>query len=199
MDSDDDIRKQLAGDRAEPDPGVDARIRAAARQALAATAEPAENARPPRRPRWYYPASAGIGVAAVMLLAVLVVQQAPDPESDLARFGAERLQQAPEVASFSSEDAERPMARSAPAAPAVPACASGETFLRGATLALCVGAGRITVHAAAQVDCVAPLVLDHAGGAVSLAAADETVVMVDGRPHWRVRCDAGVWHVDSAP
>jgi hypothetical protein len=76
----DDIRRLLAADDAEPAQATDERIRLAAREAVAAAAPAAPLAAQPRRRRWFYPAS-GVGAAAVMLLAVLVVQRAPDEVS----------------------------------------------------------------------------------------------------------------------
>jgi hypothetical protein len=91
MNSDDDIRRLLTTDDAEPDAALDDRIRAAARAAADETRVPTDAPEPTastrrRLPRWYVPAS-GIGAAAMLLLAVLVVQRAPE-EATFSSEGA---------------------------------------------------------------------------------------------------------------
>jgi len=196
MNRDDDIRRLLAEDAAEPGAALDDRIRAAAREAVAASAAtPAPTVRS-HRYRW----ASGIGAAAALLLAVLIVQRVPD-DSILGSAPAEPAGSAAPAAP--GEPAEP--AASAPRAHAPAMYLERQTLddaeadvapapLRFSDLTVSIDAGTVEVRQSPPTDCPEPLVLETPNGPATARQTDEgLIISVEGAERWTVRCEPGGW------
>jgi hypothetical protein len=190
---DDDIAGTLRDDPSTPPPDLDARIRAAAREALRETGAPGV---PPTHRRWWVPA--GAAVAATVLLAVLVTERASPPVPEPVP--------APHVDALEEYAAARPPG--APAATRVAQrlhtlaadggrrCEEGARVLTAAGLVLCIAEGYLQVHDISAEACRDALRLERGAGEISATPANDGVdVLVDGRLRWRVRCDPAAWVV----
>jgi hypothetical protein len=188
---DEEIRALLAADDAVPDAAVDARILAAARAATAAGPPPAAAGR--RTRRWPYPV--GLGAAAAMLLAVLlVVREFPIPDGDGPEAFAVADRMA-EAAAWEFADDAGPVAAPAetaaegpfqalhrlailPAPVVVPAaapvaepagCPEPAAALTGEGLLLCITGAGIDIRDLTPGGCAEPLRLARTAGTVTLA------------------------------
>jgi hypothetical protein len=214
--TDDDIARTLRDDPGAPPPDLDARIRAAAREALRETSAPST------RRRWRVPA--GAAVAATVLLAVLVIERAsppdsvpepvPAPQADALEEHAPALRPAPPAATREAQrlralpgvyapmaDDSRAPARETAAftAGVVQRCEEGTRALTAAGLLLCIGEDYLQVHDISGEACRSPLRLERGTGEISATPAIGGVdVLVDGTPRWRVRCDEATWVVTPA-
>lgn len=204
--SDDDLRRLLDADTSEPSAELDADIRAAAREALAGEGTGRE---PARRRRWRIPAV--VGVAATVLLAVVVVDQVPRPTPEVASDAMD--QSAP------AEPSSRPppsiqvqanrlksLRAAEDAAPAEVAglrlaqgCDEAGNALRAAGILVCVMDDHLEVHDVGAGQCSKALPLKHEAGKVTIGRAEDGVeVLVDGETAWRVRCDDGAWEAKES-
>lgn len=203
--SDDDVRRLLDADAGEPSAELDADIRAAAREALASDDSGRE---PSGRRRWRIPAA--VGAAATVLLAVVVVQQIPQPtpevmldtveeptpvKSPASRAPAVQIPQGRSKSLRATEEAA--LTRSAGLA-REQACPESGNVLNADGIRVCVMEDHVEVHDAAGGDCRDALRLRHDGGAVSLGGTKDSLeILVDGEVVWRVRCMDGVWEIEE--
>lgn len=215
---DDDLRALLGADTAEPPATLDARILAAARTARQARpagpgstdththGSAAPGARKRGRP-WFLPA--GLGAAAAVLLAVLVVDRAPEvsigpgappPPPQLTRPEAPTaLAQDAQAERFAATRERAMTYESAAGAAPAPTCAAPATPQSGEGLLLCLTPLHVEIHDRSPGGCTQPLVLARSAGNVSLARdGQEVIIRVDGIEQWRVQCAAGAWAVRAA-
>jgi hypothetical protein len=205
MNSDDDIRRLLAEDDAQPDAAVDDRIHAAARDA-ASEAAPPPTVRSSRF-RW----ASGIGAAAALLLAVLVVQRSPE-EAMVLNAPADSAEQAAPAGSAPKASAQPPSAparflerRAIADAEADLAVTSAgertcEPHLRFDDLSVCIDAGKAEVRQSPPQACREPLVLEMETGPATAIRTDQWLVISSGAAeHWLVRCEPEGWAWYKSP
>lgn len=198
MNPDDDLRRLLADDEAEPNAAIDDRIRAAARDASAA---PPPALPPPTRARRYRWAP-GIGAAAAaLLLAVLVTQRPPEEAMDLRAHpstAAAPPAPSPEPARSPAMSMERLASGGVQAdfaARAAPERLVCESLLQLDDITLCIRDGAVENQSPPS-DCSEPLVLELESGAGPVTARRTDrglVIRIDGTERWTVRCERGTW------
>ncbi len=202
--SDDDVRHLLDADTSEPSAQLDADIRAAARKALTSGGGGRDSA---FRPRWRIPAV--IGAAATVLLAVVVVEQMPQPAPEAVSDAVEEsapVTSAPSRApatqipqsrfKFRRELEESVSARAA-GLTTDQDCSGPGNALSAGEVRVCVMEDHFEVRDAAG-DCGDALRLKRDGGEVSLGDTEGGLdILVDGETVWQVRCVDGVWELEE--
>jgi hypothetical protein len=199
--SDEELQRLLAHDSSEPPTALDDRIRAAAREAVTGVGTSAR-----RRRRWQIPA--GIGIAATVLLAVLVVERAPEPTLPAGGQASPPVTTSPSsipTPQVTTQYRAQPMreadaAREASAAEALQdtACENAATTLDAGGLRVCVSAGHLEISSLSGGECHDSLRLIRDPGQVSIAAAaNHIAILIDGRVRWQIRCADGAWQIDA--
>jgi len=203
--SDDDVRRLLDADAGEPSAKLDADIRAAAREALASEVSGRE---PASRRRWRIPAA--VGAAATVLLAVVVVQQVPQPTPDVTSDTVEESTPAaspssrtpavpiPQGRSKSLRAMEEPSSARSAGFAREPECPESGNVLSTDGMRVCVTQDHVAVLDAAGGGCSDALRLKHQGGAVSLGGTKDSLeILIDGEVTWQVRCVDGLWEIEE--
>lgn len=195
--SDDDVRRLLEADSSEPSAELDADIRAAARDALAD--ESGGRATASRR-RWPIPAV--VGAAATVLLAVLVIDQVPQPTPEATTDAVERVAPPSIPAqgdrSKSLRTVEEALSTQATGLRLVQGCNEPGNALRAAGMLVCVMEDHLEVRDVGAGDCSKALRLERKGGEVSIGLTEGGLqILLDGTAAWQVRCNDGAWQVEE--
>lgn len=204
--SDDDVRRLLEIDSSEPSAELDADIRAAARNALAD--ESGGRATASRR-RWPIPAV--VGAAATVLLAVLVIDQVPQPTPEATTDAVERFAPPGRPASpppsipaqgdrsKSLRTVEEALSTQATGLRLVQGCSEPGNALRAAGMLVCVMEDHLEVRDVGAGDCSKALRLERKGGEVSIGLTEGGLqILLDGTAAWQVRCNDGAWQVEES-